>query len=689
MTNNTTAADLDRDIAHLIDSSENGIARVPRETLVRLRALLTSPRAAGLPNLIEKIAEQWDGCFFDAPGGCDIDIGEAIRAAAKRLDAAPAAPVAEISAGTEPNPSKESGQSEAVISARGFDAQTVAAPVRLASIRDFGPVPLGEGQDATSTIQQALDCPTRDWPVPEIAAQAVAADGTPSDDLLQLDVLLANLHAAVWHAGAGDDGPVDYDMAGKDEAKAIQRHVRAMLAERAAVSPATADTTWKAPKQHCQNGGDVCLAGNRDGVCCPEDSCDIDDGTRKNPAALPIKIPHVHIRPEDEEIGRQYYALGFVDGSRSITDAPATAESRAPFSMDVSKEWCMNMARQEPDDGQIGVGAPEPATADERAAFVEKLRERGADISPLGFGNDRLCITSNIMVDDVLAAARESQAAAPARIEALRKGLFEARDALQTIYENRVTNNATIRHWIEDANRVLNGEQAAAPAEAREPVGRFDKSLNQIRWRDGLVNADFADRQPFYTYPVGATAEAREPHFIAKLDFGEGLVVVQECTLDNAPSIAIYGSLRQGMPGESAKAEPSPTDPEIARRSVFLTFLDSAHRDRVADALVGVPADAGETVAEVVIGWSASDPKRVKMLRDVPLGAKLYTEPVVGAIPHDVRKRVMMHLEDISGLAADVAGITKRDAHTILNVARTAHAMLAQGAQGGKGGDRD
>ncbi|WP_186076368.1 hypothetical protein [Burkholderia gladioli] len=240
MTNNTTA-DLDRDIAHLIDSSENGIARVPRETLVRLRALLTSPRAAGLPNLIEKIAEQWDGCFFDAPGGCDIDIGEAIRAAAKRLDAAPAAPVAEISAGTEPNPSKESGQSEAVISARGFDAQTVAAPVRLASIRDFGPVPLGEGQDATSTIQQALDCPTRDWPVPEIAAQAVAADGTPSDDLLQLDVLLANLHAAVWHAGAGDDGPVDYDMAGKDEAKAIQRHVRAMLAERAAVSPATAD----------------------------------------------------------------------------------------------------------------------------------------------------------------------------------------------------------------------------------------------------------------------------------------------------------------------------------------------------------------------------------------------------------------------------------------------------------------
>jgi len=36
--------------------------------------------------------------------------------------------------------------------------------------------------------------------------------------------------------------------------------------------------------RHCQNGGDVCLAGNADGVCCPEDSCDIDDGARPIPA---------------------------------------------------------------------------------------------------------------------------------------------------------------------------------------------------------------------------------------------------------------------------------------------------------------------------------------------------------------------------------------------------------------------
>jgi hypothetical protein len=37
----------------------------------------------------------------------------------------------------------------------------------------------------------------------------------------------------------------------------------------------------QAPPKHCQNGNAlVCLAGNRDGICCPEESCDIDDGLR-------------------------------------------------------------------------------------------------------------------------------------------------------------------------------------------------------------------------------------------------------------------------------------------------------------------------------------------------------------------------------------------------------------------------
>lgn len=42
-------------------------------------------------------------------------------------------------------------------------------------------------------------------------------------------------------------------------------------------------------------------------------------------------------------------------------------------------------------------------------------------------------------------------------------------------------------------------EQAKA-----EPVAWFDKGLNTLRWRDGLVNSDFADGQPFFTRPAPA-----------------------------------------------------------------------------------------------------------------------------------------------------------------------------------------
>ncbi|WP_257834587.1 hypothetical protein [Burkholderia glumae] len=190
MTNNTTASALTDEQRAAINMAISVLTPLAMDEYGdALRALLTSPRAA-VPDgwklvPIEPTDQMMVKGGFSFCGRVPNDevFPEVRKVWERLLDAAPDAPVAEISAGTEPNPSKESGQSEAVISARGFDAQTVAAPVRLASIRDFGPVPLGEGQDATSTIQQALDCPTRDWPVPEIAAQAVAADGADTDEL--------------------------------------------------------------------------------------------------------------------------------------------------------------------------------------------------------------------------------------------------------------------------------------------------------------------------------------------------------------------------------------------------------------------------------------------------------------------------------------------------------------------------
>lgn len=41
-------------------------------------------QAVDLANVIDQIAQQWDGCSYDAVGE-SIDVGQAIRAAGKRL----------------------------------------------------------------------------------------------------------------------------------------------------------------------------------------------------------------------------------------------------------------------------------------------------------------------------------------------------------------------------------------------------------------------------------------------------------------------------------------------------------------------------------------------------------------------------------------------------------------------------
>ncbi|WP_186268083.1 hypothetical protein [Burkholderia gladioli] len=491
-----------------------------------LRALLTSPRAAGLPEGWKLVPIKPTKEMMDAVGG-QAGRFTAYIVYTDMLDAAPAAPVAEAApyfsgvseliirdvCEMEPaNPDLNDTicidvsdlqaivkrhtevcatcNGHGMIGGPSFYApdeggvpcpdcnQAVAAPVaepmpaenaELASMTrmfhaacaDLGLINEALGLDPDDggaepildAIQKLKD--ERDqWADAGYAAQAVAADGESTDDLLQLDVLLANLHAAVWHAGAGDDGPVDYDMAGKDEAKAIQRHVRAMLAERAAVSPAT--------------------------------------------ASLPIKIPHIHIRPEDEEIGRQYYALGFVDGSRSITDAPATAE----------KVYYGGSVEAGP------VAFDETPTADERTATSD-CDAKGLEKVSAWLETNRLPELAESVRR--LAKERASQAAAPARIEALRKGLFNARDALQTIYENRVTSNATIRHWIEEANRVLNGEQAAAPALV-PPFKRYNWDGKESEAGPLVFFLDVLEALKIVEdEQAAAPAEAREPIYQSRL----------------------------------------------------------------------------------------------------------------------------------------------------------------------------
>lgn len=55
---------------------------------------------------------------------------------------------------------------------------------------------------------------------------------------------------------------------------------------RCTLTTASQPSAWREPRYHCQNGsGDICLAGNKDGICCAADECDIDDGTRPDPRA--------------------------------------------------------------------------------------------------------------------------------------------------------------------------------------------------------------------------------------------------------------------------------------------------------------------------------------------------------------------------------------------------------------------
>lgn len=50
--------------------------------------------------------------------------------------------------------------------------------------------------------------------------------------------------------------------------------------------------------KNCQEGGSLCRAGQRDGITCPEESCDIDDGVRhKDPTVRIIPLT----RPTEEE----------------------------------------------------------------------------------------------------------------------------------------------------------------------------------------------------------------------------------------------------------------------------------------------------------------------------------------------------------------------------------------------------
>ncbi|ODP35128.1 hypothetical protein [Pandoraea sp. ISTKB] len=62
---------------------------------------------------------------------------------------------------------------------------------------------------------------------------------------------------------------------------------------------------------------------------------------------------------------------------------------------------------------------------------------------------------------------------------------------------------------------TLNGYALTSPAKDGEPVCWWDSERNDMRWKPGLLNCDFADGQPFYTHPVTAKVGGDERDHIA------------------------------------------------------------------------------------------------------------------------------------------------------------------------------
>ncbi|PRE82385.1 rod-binding protein, partial [Burkholderia gladioli] len=160
--------------------------RIYQEMLDAAPAAPAAPVEDVAPNVVEAIAEQWDGCMYAAPG-IDIDIGEAIRAAAKRLDAAPAAPVAEAEPmlkapeGEDPMADGQNTVESGLKRLRAAYCKQQPAPIpdQMALVwrADVMRLALDYGRLATLVKKHIPDAHI----AAPSAAQAVAADGDATD----------------------------------------------------------------------------------------------------------------------------------------------------------------------------------------------------------------------------------------------------------------------------------------------------------------------------------------------------------------------------------------------------------------------------------------------------------------------------------------------------------------------------
>ncbi|WP_244133437.1 hypothetical protein [Burkholderia gladioli] len=431
---NTNAAALDRDIAHLIDCSESGIARVPRETLVRLRALLTGPRA-GLPRHV--LASLECTAVWLEKGNDPQDAARELRACLAKIDAAPAAPVAD----------------------------PLRRRVERLLVELHAEGRLSEGQCA-----KMLDIPRIDWrELAEFlapAAQAVAADGEATDQWVAKAqsefvsaLILAICELPDRSSPEGEPGAM---VANSDEIAhcvdvALEK-TGLSISRRAAVSPATADricTLIPLSERHP-------VTDEHPRVIVFTDGSDFNGAQFFDVPADSINECFYESPDEQPEVCR--HATHWMPRPSLHNAAPATADSRHVGDSQF-ESWYPSYIASAPvhvpieqrcrDAYAAGMrdATPQPATADERAAFWAwfdsewKREERDAGK-----------ITCGAWAWKTWKHLRASQAAAPAdAISLLRK----AHRTLACAALTQIRDGEAV--WTE-IGRFLD----AAPAEARE-----------------------------------------------------------------------------------------------------------------------------------------------------------------------------------------------------------------------------
>ena len=420
--NNTTAADLDRDIAHLIDSSENGIARVPRETLVRLRALLTSPRAAAdaehrFKNFHRLLCERFDYTHDEIDWKRDqVSLIEHI---AKKIAAPRAAVPAPKGWKLVPVERSYDMRVKALIAFNTTEKETNdrddaldAAHRAMLDAAPAAPVAAPDPHAATAW----MDVEGRSYVMPHFgtttapAAQAVAADGAATDETMSLQVALDF---------ADNPRPFPALCAPADTNGELYRALR-VLADayrRAAVSPATAEPDLNALLEAAAVGL------NREGM------------------------------DEDARIVR-----GMKPGYPPKRDEPATADERAALREmldDARNEF--TMVRE-----ALGVAYEPHQTLLERTLEAARASQAAApaSIGPVstwpgykrGFNDGR-------------------KAAAPAAVEMTRSEVHALNDAVKMMPSHGSLRTFRDRLFAAYPNHP---RFAAAPAEAREPDA-FDR----------------------------------------------------------------------------------------------------------------------------------------------------------------------------------------------------------------------